>query len=155
MFCLFPPTESALFNFAIQRLWNKKSLLNFQEHFYPLLLNVIMFMYSGCDLCGDPGISNFGNRLPHFILTPSGWPSPSHLVQLKGWLTFIKCDFSHRLRIGGNTRDGVLFPCHPRCCHVHLKVWFGRRNWRRGATVQVSYLYIFILGQWKLSQNGY
>lgn len=70
MFWLFPPTESALFNFAIQRLWNEKSLLNSHEHLYPLLLNVSMFMYSGRDLCGDPRIFEFGKKAAALCSNP-------------------------------------------------------------------------------------
>lgn len=125
-------TESAPFNSAVRRslywTWMLPSAAS------------LMFMHSACDLWRSENIKQRKRLLP-LGSRPSGWPSLSHLVQLNGWLTFKKCDFRQRLCIRGDAGDGVFLPRHPRCCHVHLEVWLGRRDWTRGTTAHGSYLW--------------
>lgn len=151
---LFPPTESALSQLCYPNTLNWETFVELFWTFYLLLLNVYV---SAVATYGNPGIfRTLGKKtMLHFVVDLSDWPSLFHFVEMKGWLTFKKPDFRHRLCIRGHTREGVHFPCHPRCRHVHLKVWFRRRNWRRGAAVQLSYLHILIWAEWKPFWNGY
>lgn len=46
-------------------------------------------------------------------------------------LTFVQCDFSWRLRVGGDAGDVVLPPRHPMCCYIHDEVRFRWGNFEK------------------------
>lgn len=96
--------------------------------FYPLLLNVPLFMYSGCDLLSGQDLRFLMEGPFAPASSPPGWPAPSPLAWQKGWLTFVKYDFALWLCVRSDTPDRVLSPSHPRHRHVHFKVRFGGRN---------------------------
>lgn len=144
MFCFLP--QSLLFpTLLFKDSPQHQIFVELSWTFYPLLLNVPVFMYSGCDLWRTQDLSFFffeGRPLLRLPAHPADQLFQP-LAQLKGWLTFIKCDFALRLCVGGDARDGILFPGHPRHRRVHLKVRLGRRNWRRGEQ-QIEFLSLYI-----------